>query len=1033
MRVRSRDPVFGAWEKPVFLGWLLATSTLASAQVATTVPKGSQSTADAPQPVPASPDPPSAQPEPPPPDQAPIIITGSRIPRPNLTAVSPVAMITQDEVKREGTVLIEELLNQLPQVAPSQGAFISNGALGIATVDLRNLGPARTLVLVNGRRLGPGDPSTPLPDLNMIPTTLVQRTEVLTGGATSVYGSDAVSGVVNFILDTRFTGLRVDAQTSVYQHDNRNGSGLGSALDELGLLYPKGNSVDGGRQDFNVAFGRGLFEDRLHVTVYGGYRKLAPLTQDRRDYSACAAFVNPDDNSQLFCGGSFAAFPANFFTNFPVPLVIGPDRTFEPGINFFNYAPYNFYQRSDRRYTVGGFFDADVGPAMKPYVELMFMDDRSVAQIAPSGDFGNTANINCDNPLLSEQQRSLICVDGNFVGQRILFDDDGNVVEVQGDPIPFVDPVTGATYFRANLQVARRGVDSGGRRDDFRHKTLRWVAGFKGDVGRGITYDASFMSDRAKMTDAHTNDFSITRLTRALDVITDPATGQPACRSALLGEDPECVPWDIFAFDSVSEAAKAYLNIPSLIQGTVKEQVANANATIQLGEWGIRSPWAEEAPAINFGAEYRKDRLDYIPDELAQSGDLAGVSTQIQPVHGSTSVKEVFVEGRVPLIASRLIERLALEGGYRQSWYKAGTSISTNAYKVALDLTAVRGLRFRASQQRAVRAPNVVELFYPPFTDGFFLDPCVGTTPDATLEQCQRTGVTPDQYGHIIGVPEETFFAYNALAGGNPELKPEVAKTRTLGMVLEPRFLPGFNATIDWWDIRLDGAVSYVFGDLIVDTCAQTGDPLFCERIHRGPNGTLWLSPQGFVDTKLFNIGGVRVSGIDVGARYRRTIGKLGSATLDVLGSYLRKSTIDNGGFAEPIECAGLFGGLCTQPTPRWRHKARLTWEPRDGISLSVNWRYFSKLRVNTPPGFPPPGPLSRIGSQSFFDLSALVPVTKRYTLRAGVNNVFDREPPLVPGGEAGCFDISCNGNTYPQWYDPLGRYVFAGVTLNFD
>lgn len=374
-----------------------------------------------------------------------IVVTGSRIPRPNLTAISPITVVGQVEVQLEGAILAEEILNQLPQVAPSQGVFISNSATGTATVDVRNLGAARTLVLINGRRLGPGDPGTPVADLNIIPPTLIQRVEVLTGGATSVYGSDAVSGVINFILDTRLSGLRVDGQASVFQHENHSETGIREALERRGFPFPSGNSVDGGRQDINLAYGRGFFDDRAHVTLYAGYKHIEELRQDSRDYSACTAAVNPRDRTILQCGGSFAAFPGNFVTNFDV-FTLGPDRTFEPGFTLFNFGPWNFYQRPTDRWTAGGFADAEISSAVNPYIEVMWLNDRSLAQIAPTANFGNTSTINCDNPLLSEQQRSLVCFDGNFVGQNVLFDNQGNVVEVIGEPIPFIDPVTGETY-----------------------------------------------------------------------------------------------------------------------------------------------------------------------------------------------------------------------------------------------------------------------------------------------------------------------------------------------------------------------------------------------------------------------------------------------------------------------------------------------------------------------------------------------------------------------------------------------------------
>ena len=957
-----------------------------------------------------------------------IVVTGSRIPRPNLTAVSPVTVIDEVEVQLQGAILAEELLNQFPQVAPTAGQFISNGTSGTSTVDLRDIGPQRTLTLVNGHRLGPGDAITPVPDVNIIPPTLIKRVDILTGGASSVYGSDAVAGVVNFILDTSFQGLRVDGQVSVYQHDNRNGSGLVPSIEARGFDVPRGNTIDGGRQDINAAYGAALFDDKVHVQLYAGYKHLEPLTQDQRDYSACSAQVIDPPDEILICGGSLASFPGNFVTNFG-RFTLGDGRTFVPGAIPFNFAPWNFYQRSGRRYTAGGFADAEVSSAFHPYAELMLMDDRTLAQIAPSANFGNTTSINCDSPLLSDQQRSTICVEGNFVGE-FLFENADGTVDIIGTPEDFIDPVTGNHFLKANLAVQRRAVESGGRQEDLRHKDIHALGGFKGDVGRGITYDASYLYARTKMTNAHLNDFLTSKLDRALDVISDPATGQPVCRSVLTGEDPDCVPWDIFEVGAVTPEATAFLNTPSFLAGTTIEQVANANATIDLREFGLTSPWASEAPAMNVGAEYRKDQLKLDPDEHFQTGDLSGLGFNILPIDASTDVKELFAEIRIPIIDHGLVERLTFEGGFRHSWYTAGdSSTSSNAYKLALDLTPVRGLRFRASQQRAVRAPNVVEFFAPPFTDGFFHDPCVGAVPDATPEECARTGLDRSLYGHVIPLPDSDFSVYNAIGGGNQGLEPEEALTRTLGLVLEPAIIPGLAATLDWWDINLDGAISVVDGDTIIDTCAALGDPIFCDRIHRDSNGSLWITPQGFIDTRLFNLGSFHVRGIDVGVNYRHRIGSLGSASAEFLGSYTDKWTVNLGGLAEPIECAGTYGFGCGTPTPRWRHKARLSFETSDGVTVSLNWRYTGKLKLDNL-GFVEPGPLTKqIDPQSYFDLSALFKVQRRFTFRVGVNNIFDREPPLVPTGTGGCAS-GCNGNTYPQWYDPLGRDIFGGFTF---
>jgi outer membrane receptor protein involved in Fe transport len=364
-------------------------------------------------------------------------------------------------------------------------------------------------------------------------------------------------------------------------------------------------------------------------------------------------------------------------------------------------------------------------------------------------------------------------------------------------------------------------------------------------------------------------------------------------------------------------------------------------------------------------------------------------------VHGSTSVKEVFGEARIPIMTEGLIYGMALEGGYRQSWYQNEDSkFSTNAYKVALDLSPVRGLRLRASQQRAVRAPNLVELFFPPQLGGFDFDRCAGVDPQATLAQCQATGITPAQYGRILAIPVESGFAsYNSVVGGNPNLQPETATTRTLGLVLEPRLLPGFNATVDWWSIDLKGAIQGIGAQAIMDTCVATADPFFCSRIHRDAEGSLWLSEEGFIDDRVTNIASFKVRGVDVAVNYQRRLGRLGSANLSFVGTYVDKWEVDNGGLSEALGCAGQYGGECGTPTPAWRHKARLTWTSRN------------------------------------FDLSGLVTLD-RFVLRMGVNNLFDRKPPLLVSGNGACTG-GCNGNTMPWFYDALGRYVFAGVTVN--
>lgn len=972
-----------------------------------------------------------------------IVITGSRIPRTDLTAVSPVTMITREDFALQGATNVEEVLNQLPQVNPSLGEFVSAGATGTATVDLRGLGAVRTLVLVNGHRLMPGDPRYPVADINSIPGSIVQRVEVLTGGAAAVYGSDAVAGVVNFILDTGFDGLRLEGEAGGFQHDNRDRFAQ-ELLDRRHLPYPKGSVFDGGRENVSVAFGRGFLDGRGHLTIYGGYRRIASVTQDQRDYGACpitAEIADQRPTSVLECGGPLVSYPGNYFDNLGNTYQVTPDRTFVPGTTRFNVSPWNLYQRPDTRYTAGGFANFDLSNAVQAYAEVMAVRDRSSWQTGPSGDFRNTQTINCDNPLLSNQQRSLICRTGNFVGEIPVIDSSGNVIQIFGSPTPFVDPVTGATYDRGWLLISRRNNEGGPIEDDLEHKEVRLLAGSRGDLGRGVSYDASYLFGRTTLNREYRNNLSITRLGRALDVVADPSSGQPICRSALIarelgpsaaGADADCVPYDVFAIGEVTRQALAYLSIPPSMHGSFTEQVGNVNATVQLDRWGIRSPWSDEGPALNIGAEYRRDSAAFDPEEFAQAGDIAGFGEQVFPIQGSIEAKELFGEVRIPLVTDRPVQRFAFEGGWRRSWYRNGTStFSSDAYKLAIDLSAVSGLRFRASQQGAIRAPNILELLAPIESESFDHDPCAGLTPLASQEQCTLTGVTPSQYGHVAKV--DSTFGYNAVIGGNANLEAETATTRTMGIVLQPRVLRGFKATIDWWDIQLKSAISKVGAQTILDSCIATGEPIFCSRIHRDPNGSLSLG-NGYVDDRLANLGGIKIRGIDASADYSFSLGRVGSATLAFRGGYVSRWIVDDGGLSRPYDCAGLFGAPCGMQ-PRWKHTARASWDTLHGITVSIQWRNVGGVKLAAlDPRFNLTDEISpghtTLRPQDYFDVVTLFKLRSGTRLRLGVNNVLDRQPPLVVSNSA-AGDGPFNGNTYPEWYDPLGRYLFASVTVD--
>lgn len=994
-----------------------------------------------------------------------IIVTGSRIPQPNLEGISPVTTVNAQDIKLSGTPKTEDLLNSLPQVFAAQSSTLSNGATGTATVDLRGLGTSRTLVLINGRRLMTGDPNSTssAADLNFIPSQLIKRVDVLTGGASATYGADAVAGVVNFIMDTDFEGFRIDANYGFYQHNNRSKItppllNARQAQGFKGYGYPTGSVADGGTFDGSVSFGGKFGDDRGHFMAYVGYRKAKAVLQSNRDYSACtvqltgsaiAGKLNP--NAPRQCGGSATSATGNALifnsdSSSSTFGALGPGTiTVGAGPTRYNFAPTNYFQRPDERYTAGAFVDYEISDAVKPYMEFMFMDDRTIAQIAPSGDFGNTLTINCDNPLMSAQQFNTICQSGNlingFIGTFPTATTAGYNPTPGAPAINFVDPFDGHTYNQAFFQLLRRNAEGGPRINDLQHTAFRTVIGTKGDLGKGWAYDAYYQYGRTNYSQVYSNEFSQARLIKALDVVDDPRVAgiQAICRSALNGSDPNCVPYDVFG-GTPSAAAIAYLNATGFLKGQTSQQVLSGSLTGDLGEYGFKTPWSDDGVAVAFGVEYRKDSLELKADNAFQTGDLTGQGAPTLDVAGNYKVKEVLGEIEVPLVRDGFIKNLTFNGGFRHSNYKlsSGRSINTDTYKLALDFSPVSDVRFRGTYNRAVRVPNIQELFAPQFVglDGS-TDPCSGSPIVASQTGCIAQGLSIGQ-----NVTANPAAQYNGLLGGNPNLLPEVATTKTLGVVLTPKFIPGFSMTVDWFDIKIKKAIQGFGADAILTACTS-GNLTACGLIHRDPAGSLWLTSNGYVADLQTNVGSFSTRGVEVNGNYSREIGSAGTASLSLVGTYLDSYVVDNG-LTAIYDCAGYFGPTCGTPAPKWRHKARVSFNAANGLGASLQWRYFGAVDTEylNPSATLNGGPNvynfnKRIAAQSYFDLALTAKVGDRFRFQVGVNNLLDRQPPVVHSGsgrfgQSNCASTVCNGNSYPGTYDSLGRYIYSGITLDF-
>lgn len=926
-----------------------------------------------------------------------ITVTGSRIATDaNLVSSAPVTQIEAEELTYRGVTRVEDLVNDLPQVTPEFTSNDSNGASGTATLDLRGLGSDRTLVLVNGHRMGFGDPFVLAPDINQIPGALIDRIEILTGGASSTYGSDAVAGVVNFIMKDDFEGFQINYQYAGYQH-SQNNDPIVAPINARGFDLPTGSVNTGGTTDINMIMGVNTPDGRGNITAYAGYRDINAITQAEYDFSACA-LANTDDNA-FVCGGS-ATLARGLVTPFDgVNYFTVQGNEFVPwDFVYFNYAPYNYYQRPDTRFTGGFFGHYEVAENLEGYAEFMFMDDRTRAQIAPSGAFFVTDTIQCSNPLLSAQQLGVIGCGPGVVS------------------VPWY--------------IGRRSVEGAGRTDTLRHTSFRTLVGVRGDINDNWGYDASLNVSRLNFSETYLNDLSTSRIIRALDVIPDPDTGEPVCRSVVEGFDPLCVPWNIFQTGGVTQEALNYLNIPLFSRADLEMDQAVVFINGDLSDLGVVSPLADDGVEMVVGAEYREEVFEFIVGNGFLTGDGAGQGGPVVPVSGTQDVTELFTEFRVPLVQDRPgIEELSLDIRYRYSDYSSGVTADT--YNFGGAYVPVEGIKIRGGFSHAVRAANLVERFEPQnFGLWSGVDPCAGATPELTAAACANTGVSAAQYG---GIPLSPAQQYNGIFGGNPNLEPEKADSITVGAVFSPDELaPGLGFSIDYWQIEIEDAIDVIDPEFIIRQCAETAAPSLCGLINRGPNGNVWIGQAAVTSTNV-NIGSFETAGVDLVGNYLMEIGDWGGLDFSFRGTYLTKFD------QEPVpgvfnECAGTYGGSCERPQPEWKHVFNTVWRTPWDIEAVLGWRYVGEVEpfVADPTAGAPPEPV--VGAEQYFDLSAVYSAewfgSENVTeISAGISNVLDNDPP-VNGFLAGV--AFANGNTIPGTWDTLGRYYFVGVTQTF-
>jgi len=933
-----------------------------------------------------------------------VTVTGSRIQRKNLVSASPVTQVDAEELTLSGTVRVEDLIRTLPQVYSEQNGSQQNGASGTATINLRNLGDPRTLVLINSRRMPAGSPlqGGVGADINQIPGALIKRVEILTGGASAAYGSDAVAGVVNFLMVDDFEGVKLDYQYSGYQHDNDSGRWQ-RVVEEAGFPAPSGNTSDGEIDDLSFIIGTNMNDGRGNITAYATYRNIEPVWSRDRDYSACALSDDVKD-----CFGSIT-IPQGLITDFSDFGGPGGFDYIVQGNEFvpwqgetYNYGAVNYQQRPDKRYTLGSFAHYDINEHVGVYSELMYMHDESTSQVAPSGNFFVTETLECGNAFLSDQQFEAMC--GRF----------------------------GLTKEDAQIAyVGRRNVEGGNRQDDLEYDSYRGVFGLRGDINKTWRYDGYYMYSQVDFSDTFSNDLSIPNIVRALDAVEDPDTGEIVCQSVVDGSDPACVPWNIFETGGVTQGALDYLELPLFARGETEQTVASGYVEGNLGDYGVKLPWAESGINVVIGAEYRKESLDYNPDNGYANGLGAGQGGARTPISGSYNVKEVFFEVSIPLMEDRAFaEEVMLDGSYRYSDYNYGET--TDTYGIRLGWAFNQQIKARGSFQRAVRAPNIQELFLPQGLNLFGMsgDPCSGPLTNGlsaggyTQEECARSGVSASNFGANLDNPAGQ---YNFLQGGNEDLSPEESDTYAIGIVWTPDFAQGLSLTIDYFDIEIKDGINNLSPEFILASCIE-GEDSQCALVKRGGrNDNLWVGSNvdssGQIVALNDNLAVERVKGIDVVATYQFYIGKWGSVRLYDVMSYIDTWDQQELSSAPTQDCAGKFASSCGFPAPDWRNNLRATWITPWSVTTSLQWRYIGEVEdVNE---------IRDMDDVNYFDLSAIWEVNDWASLRAGINNLTDEEPPIV-GSDIADPSVFGAANTFPGMYDALGRYYFIGASIGF-
>lgn len=965
-------------------------------------------------------------------DEDVIIATGTRIVSPGIVSSSPINTIDAAEFELKQVIEVESLFRDLPTTIPGDGQNTNNGTSGIATVNLRSLGTNRTLILMDGKRMTPFDVNGRV-DLQTIPANLIESVDIVTGGASAVYGSDAMAGAINFRMKDDFEGVTVDARVGSDKDGKARtynlsgliggnfGGGAGNAV--LSINHSKREALLLGDRDlglFGVSTSQGPSS--------GGVPASPGANCDAPNATAFSSDV-----------GSTTAIP----TAFDLPggtLQFQNDGTLEDRCSLFNFNPFNYYQTPSDKFNLMGMASFDINDNVEAYATTAFTNVTVRQQVAPSGIFGTPIITPLGNPFINASARQSIIDNVNTFVTDTNTDPD-NLSDPAFVPITFDSPITGVIDSNNNgmfdvgdsieVPIRRRTLELGARSSDYDQNTFRFVFGLRGDLPNSDwNYDVSFQRGQTDVEETRRGYTNLSNIRTAVNTIsaTECTTPDGVTTSG-------CVPINLFGpFGAITPEAAAYSSATAILKKLYSQNVFNASFS---GPLPITSPMADSQVQAAFGFEYREESGETIPDEclkLAPASCQGGAGGNVLPIKAGFDVYEVFGEAIIPLITDRpFIDDLSLELGGRASDYSSTGSSST--WKAGANWSITPDFRVRVMQQQATRAPNIGELGSP-VTQGLAnadFDYCSAgnTTVPITAEiraNCVSTGMLASQVGRVADIVSGQI---NVFAGTNLADLPdnETADTFTVGFVYRPSFLTALmNPTIsvDYYDIVIEDYIGEFSPQEILDACYIGSDASQCSKINR-INGSLGTSGSG-INLFTTNLDYVQTEGVDVTASAGYDLGGWGELRASTFLAFLMTQESQSNAALPKIDCLGLYGADCS-PTPEFNANTRVTWL-KGPMTASVLWRHLGEVNIqegqkpNTFDGF------ESIDAYDYFDFTGSYDFNDTYRATIGVRNIFDNEPPVI-GNNTGTTS-SNSGNTFPSTYDILGRTFTVGLRANF-